>query len=73
LTVGGELHFKTDNTELFEFSLEELPQHGFELKEVSFDLHKSEFAVDNVQTTYEEHWIRMGYKIHRLVGVWTGK
>lgn len=73
LAVGGEIHFKTDNQELFEFSLEELPQHGFELKEVTFDLHNSEFAADNVQTTYEEHWIRMGCNIHRLVGVWTGK
>lgn len=73
LAVGGEFHFKTDNRELFEFSLEELPRHGFELKEVTFDLHKSEYAVNNVQTTYEEHWIRMGCKIHRLVGVWTGE
>lgn len=72
LTVGGEIHFKTDNHTLFAFSLEELPAHGFELKEVTFDLHHSEFVNGNVMTGYEERWVSMGLPICRLVAVWTG-
>lgn len=73
LKIAGEIHFKTDNRELFEFSLEELPQHGFELKNVSFDLQNSKFAAKNVLSGYEERWVAQGLAIYRLEAVWTGK
>lgn len=73
LKVGGELHFKTDDLELFHFSLEELPAHGFELKNYTFDLYNSEFIENNVATGYEERWVSMGKKICRLEAVWNGR
>ena len=39
LKMGGQIHFKTDNQPLFEFSVEELPKFGFELSEVTRNLH----------------------------------
>ena len=39
LKMGGQIHFKTDNQDLFTFSVEELPLFGFELSEVTRDLH----------------------------------
>ena len=39
LKMGGQIHFKTDNQDLFSFSIEELPLFGFELSEVTRDLH----------------------------------
>ena len=36
---GGEIHFKTDNAKLFEFSLEELELVGLPTKNVTRDLH----------------------------------
>ena len=33
LKMGGQIHFKTDNQPLFEFSVEEIPQFGFRLSE----------------------------------------
>ena len=41
LKMGGQIHFKTDNQPLFEFSVEELPQFGFELSEVTRNLHEN--------------------------------
>ncbi len=73
LQIKGEIHFKTDNLELFNFSLEELPQHGFEIKNFTYDLHNSKFFKNNVITGYEQRWIDQGKQICRLVGVWTGK
>lgn len=66
LKDDGEIHFKTDNRELFDFSLESFPENGFELSEVSFDLHNSDFK-GNIMTEYEERFSSEGYPICRLV------
>ncbi len=73
LKVSGEIHFKTDNDELFRFSLEELPRHGFHLKSVTFDLHNSPLVENNVTTGYEERWVSMDLPICRLEAIWTGQ
>ena len=39
LPLGGEIHFKSDNDKLFEWSLEEIPLFGFRLSQVTRDLH----------------------------------
>ena len=49
----GELHFKTDNRGLFEYSLASFSQFGLVLKQVWLDLHQVEFP-GNVMTEYEE-------------------
>lgn len=66
LTPNGEIHFKTDNRELFDFSLESLHENGWETTSVTYDLHNSGFE-GNVMTEYEEKFSGMGCKINRLV------
>ena len=65
LKDGGEIHFKTDNRGLFDFSLETFPENGFELKNVTFDLHR-EMPEGNVMTEYEQRFSELGTPICRL-------
>ncbi len=59
-----EIHFKTDNIKLFEFSLENLANNQLILSNISLDLHKSDI-VGNVMTEYEEKFSPKG-PIYRL-------
>lgn len=61
---GGEIHLKTDNRQLFEYSLVSFSQYGMLLKDVKLDLHHSEGA-DNVMTEYEEKFSQQGLSIYR--------
>ncbi len=61
----AEIHQKTDNMKLFEFSIEELSQNGFALKNVSLDLHNSDFE-GNIMTEYEQKFVSQGLPIYRL-------
>ena len=64
LRAGGWIEFKTDNQELFEFSLEEIDAGTWELVAVSHDLHKDpELSHDNVMTEYEARWSAEGKPI----------
>ncbi|MFX3623101.1 MAG: tRNA (guanosine(46)-N7)-methyltransferase TrmB [Ectobacillus sp.] len=65
LAKGGELHFKTDNQGLFEYSLISFSQYGMELKFLSLDLHNSEFE-GNIMTEYEEKFSSKGNRIYRV-------
>ena len=65
MVKGGEIHQKTDNMHFFEFSLECFSKSGFALKNVSLDLHKSDFE-GNIMTEYEEKFSSMGFPIYRL-------
>lgn len=67
LKKEGEIIFKTDNRGLFDFSLEEVKIAGWELKEVTFDLHHSEYLEGNVMTEYEERFVEVGKPINRMV------
>lgn len=62
---GAEIHQKTDNMHFFEFSLEQLSQSGFALKNVSLDLHNSGFE-GNIETEYEHKFASLGQPIYRL-------
>ena len=66
LKMGGEIHFKTDNAPLFAFSLEEFPQAGYTLSEVTDDLHAG--GPSGVMTDYEAKFYAEGIPIHRCVG-----
>lgn len=59
------IFMKTDNTSLFTFSIESLSEFGYKLKNVSLDLHNSDFK-DNVMTEYERKFSENGVKINRL-------
>ncbi len=60
-----EIFLKTDNNDLFEYSMETLKEHGYLLKSISRDLH-SEGNDDNIMTEYEAKFHQMGVKINRL-------
>lgn len=66
LKKDGEVIFKTDNRALFDFSLEEIKLAGWELKDVTCDLHHSEYLEGNVMTEYEEKFVAKGNPICRL-------
>ncbi|MBE6671409.1 MAG: tRNA (guanosine(46)-N7)-methyltransferase TrmB [Ruminococcaceae bacterium] len=66
LKEDGAVFFKTDNTGLFEFSLEQFKEDGWRLENVTDDLHNSEFAADNIMTEYEKNFSEKGFTIHRL-------
>ena len=66
LRVGGEIHFKTDNKPLFEYSLFQFPKAGYQLSQVTRDLHGQ--GVQGVMTDYEEKFHAMGTPINRCVG-----
>ena len=66
LKEGGELHMKTDNRDLFLFSIESLSQNGFGLKNITWDLHNSPFCENNIMTEYETHFSSQGLPIYRL-------
>lgn len=68
LNSSGELHFKTDCEELFEFTLNEVSNVGFKIKEVSLNLYRNG-NIDNVKTEYEEKFIEQGKKIYKLVAI----
>ena len=61
-----EIVMKTDNVNLFEFSLETLSQNGYSFQKVSLDLHNSD-VVDNIMTEYEKKFTEKGIKINYLV------
>ena len=62
---GAEIHQKTDNRGFFEFSLEEFSQNGWKLKNISLDLHASDFE-GNIVTEYEKRFSEQGFPIYRL-------
>jgi len=61
----GEVHFKTDNRGLFEYSLVSISEYGMLLKYVSLDLHVN-MPEDNIMTEYEEKFSAKGQPIYRL-------
>ena len=65
MSNGAEIHQKTDNMGLFEFSIESLSGSGFALKNVSLDLHNSSFE-GNIETEYEHKFVSLGLPIYRL-------
>ena len=67
LKPEGKIQFKTDNSALFDFSLEEVEAANFKATEVSYDLHNSEWNEGNVMTEYEERFSAKGNPIKRVV------
>ena len=65
LCAGAEIHQKTDNRRLFEFSIEQLTGCGWALKNVSLNLHADDFP-ENIMTEYEQRFVSLGQPIYRL-------
>ena len=66
LKDGGQIHFKTDNRDLFEYSLFQFPKAGYTLSEVTRNLH--EHGIQGVMTDYEAKFYELGTPINRCVG-----
>ena len=58
------IEFKTDNDALFDFSLEEIEIQGYEILEMTRDLHASNFYSANFKTEYEEKFMALGKAIN---------
>lgn len=70
LKKEGRVEFKTDNVSLFDFSLEEIKEAGWELPVTTYDLHKDEVLNEgNIMTEYEKKFSDMGNPICKLVAV----
>lgn len=68
LKKDGVLEFKTDNKGLFDFAVEELPQAGWKLVKITYDLHHDEEMMQgNVMTEYEEKFSSMGNPICKYI------
>ncbi len=68
LAPGGVVEFKTDNTGLFDFSLEEAESAGWEILAVTRDLHRNpEMNAGNIMTEYEEKFSLLGNRICKLI------
>ena len=65
LPENGEIHFKTDNRGLFEYSLASFSQYGMVINKVWLDLHASDYE-GNVMTEYERKFSEKGQVIYRV-------
>ena len=72
LKNNGELHFKTDNTKLFEFSLNSFADYGLKMKNITLDLHNSKFE-GNIMTEYEQLVSEKGQPIYRCEVIFNNK
>ena len=67
LGQGKLIQFKTDNDDLFDFSLEEIEAVGYEILEITRDLHNSPYENGNVHTEYEEKFSSKSKSINYVV------
>lgn len=68
LAKDGVVEFKTDNRELFAFSLEQVEEAGWKLQGHTWDLHHDVVMnAGNVMTEYEAKFSSMGNPIHKLI------
>jgi len=65
LRAGGEIHMKTDNLPLFEYSLTEFESAGFEIIHVTRNLH--EHGPSGVMTDYEIKFHEQGIPINMCI------
>ena len=70
LVPGGQLEFKTDNTELFNFSLEQVREAGWTIDRYTYDLYHHEILnKGNIMTEYEEKFSAKGNPINKMIAV----
>ncbi len=62
LVSGGAFYLKHDSRDFFQWSLEQLVEQKWSIKELSFDLHDSALPDDyKIMTTYEKRWLEEGF------------
>ncbi|MFZ5946278.1 MAG: tRNA (guanosine(46)-N7)-methyltransferase TrmB [Bacillota bacterium] len=65
LVRKGEIHLKTDNEQLFEFSLNEFANNNWKLQNISLNLYNN-LPENNIPTEYELKYVSKGLPIYRL-------
>ncbi|MGN0614046.1 MAG: tRNA (guanosine(46)-N7)-methyltransferase TrmB [Porcipelethomonas sp.] len=65
--LKGEIHFKTDDDQLFEESFEYFEQAGFEIVYQTYDLHSSDYSGKSYETEHEKMFTDEGKKIKFLI------
>ena len=70
LPLGGQIHFKTDNRPLFDWSVKQLEDEGWQLSEITNDLHANG-EPGGAMTDYELRFMESGVRINRLVATRT--
>ena len=66
LKKEGSVTFKTDNVDLFEFSVETAQECGWNITAITRDLHHSEYNEGNIMTEYEKKFSGLGHKINMM-------
>jgi len=64
----SEIYFKTDNIDLFEFSVEEITDYPMEITYLTRDLHNSDYK-NNIMTEFEDKFSKRGNKINMLIAI----
>ena len=68
LAPEGRIEFKTDNRDLFKFSLEKAEEAGWTVEQLTWDLHHDPAMMEgNVMTEYEERFSAKGNPIHKVI------
>ena len=68
LAPDGWIQFKTDNRDLFDFSVESVKESAFwHIDEITYDLYHSEYLPGNIMTEYESRFVAEGKPICRFV------
>lgn len=68
ISESGTIEFKTDNRQLFDFALEQVPLAGWKILAYTFDLHNDPLLCQgNIMTEYEEKFSGMGNPICKYV------
>lgn len=56
---------KTDNRNLFEYSVKSFVNYGYKINDISLDLHQANYP-DNIMTEYEEKFVSKGNPIYMI-------
>ncbi len=67
LKKDGTVEFKTDNRDLFDFSVEETKEAGWNMKAITYDLHNSDMNEGNIMTEYEIRFSSEGVPINKMI------
>ena len=68
LQQDGDIEFKTDNRDLFDWSVEEVPESAFEIVQITYDLHHDPSMNEgNILTEYEEKFSAKGNRINKMI------
>lgn len=67
LAPSGTIEFKTDNRDLFDFSVEQAKESGWNIDVITYDLHNSPYCEGNIMTEYEERFSSLGTPINKMI------